>query len=205
MSQAIMNQTQTLVLGLTGGIASGKSTLAAHARSLEIPVFDADKAVHVLYENDVAMRQEILAAFPEAEHHGVIDRQKLGAAVFANEERLKQLEAILHPHVRAQEIAFIKNARALGEKIIILEIPLLFETAAETLCDSVIVAAAPESIRKQRAFLRAGMTEEKWQRIIARQLPELVRRNHADIVIDTSGAPKSACEKFEALLKEIRG
>lgn len=194
---------QTLVFGLTGGIASGKSTLAAHARSLGISVFDADKAVHHLLEEDEGVREEILAAFPEAEQNGTIDRRKLGEAVFAQPERLKQLEAMLHPHIRAQEVAFIERARKSGEKIAMLEIPLLFETGAEILCDSVIVAAAPENIRKQRAFSRAHMTEEKWQRIIARQLPEQVRRNRADIVIDTSGLPQSACETLEAFVKEI--
>ncbi len=173
-----------IVVGLTGGIASGKSTIAERFRSHGIAVLDADRLVHHLLEG--AAKEAVAARFPDAVENGTINRQSLGRIVFSNPEELTALEAILHPMVRAEEERFIAEERAKGSKAAILEIPLLFETMAETLCEVTIAAAAPEELRVKRAMARPGMTEAKIEYILNRQLPEDVRNRRADATIDTS-------------------
>jgi dephospho-CoA kinase len=188
------------VLGLTGGIAGGKSAIAAMLRGRGIPVFDADREVHRLLAENVETIAEIAAYFPQAVHDGVVDRAMLGKIVFKDREALRQLEAILHPRVRAAEEAYIASQRSSGETVIALEIPLLFETGAEALCDAVITASAPLAVRHARALAREGMTQEKWLDITARQWTDEARNAAADFVIDTGGTREQTERQVEAAL-----
>lgn len=191
-----------IVVGLTGGIASGKSSVAAWAQAHGIATFDADNAVHQLL-SDPAVIARIAAAFSDITPTPAIDRQTLSAIVFADSARLLQLEQILHPLIRAREEAFIASARAQGARAAMLEIPLLFETGAERLCDVVIATSAPKALRKQRAFLRPHMTEKKWQHITRRQMAQAERNRRADFVLDTSKEPKKTEKTLIAILKNI--
>lgn len=180
----------TLVIGVTGGMASGKSTLARMIAGRGIVHLDADKIVHDLMRHDRATIIALAEAFPEAltspKVEGSIDRSKLAAIISSHPEKLSQLETILHPRVRAVEEAAILRAQRQRARAIVLDIPLLFETDAQALCDVVIVAHAPLAHRRARAFRRPGMTEEKWQRLISRQLPDPIRVRAGDIVIPTT-------------------
>ena len=166
-------------------MASGKSTVARMISGRGILHVDADKIVHHLLQHDRATIAEIAAAFPTASNKKTIDRAALAAAIGKNPDALATLEHILHPRVRAWEEAAIAHARRRRARALILDIPLLFETDAQELCDVVIVAHAPFSLRRARAFARAGMTEEKWERLIARQLTDHIRNRVADVVIPT--------------------
>ena len=189
-----------MVIGLTGGIASGKSTIAERFARHGLKVLDADAAVHVLL--DGAARDAIASAFPDAMHAGNIDRKALGAIVFSNPEKLTQLEAILHPLVRAAEEAFIAEQKAIGAKAAVLEIPLLFETMADSLCEVTITASAPESVRVARAMARPNMTEAKLEFVLNRQLPEEVRNRRADQTIDTSGTLEYTYAQVDKLVAQ---
>lgn len=187
-----------IVVGLTGGIASGKSTIAARFRDHGFAVLDADRLVHELLEG--AAHDAVANRFPGAVVEGRIDRKKLGAIVFANPEELAALEGILHPMVREAETAFIAGQKALGTKVAVLEIPLLFETMADSVCDVTIAAAAPQDVRVARAMHRPNMTEAKIEYILSRQLPEDVRNRRADKVIDTSGSLEHTLAQVDALI-----
>lgn len=197
------------IIGITGGIASGKTTVA---RMFEgIRHLDADAMVHHLMRQDAEIIAAIAAAFPDAvcdmptpnQQTRSIDRAVLARIVSQNLEALRALERILHPSVWALEEQAIAEARAAGEKAIILDVPLLFETDAHTLCDVVIVVHAPLEKRRDRAFARDGMTEEKWQRILARQLPDHERLARAHHVIHTSTSMDETRAQVAALMKEL--
>ena len=174
------------IIGVTGGIASGKSTVARMLAGRGIAHLDADKIVHHLLQHDSATIAEIAAAFPAAKTATGMDRGVLAAQITTQPGALATLEAILHPRVRGVEEAAIAVARRNNLRALVLDIPLLFETDADHLCDVVIVAHAPIHHRRRRAFMRAGMTEEKWQRILDRQLPDAARNHAADIIISTA-------------------
>jgi dephospho-CoA kinase len=174
-----------IVIGITGGLASGKTTLA---RMLQRPGFvhiNADKIVHDLLQQDASVIAQIATAFPRAITAKKIDRRKLGELVSHDETALATLEGILHPAVRRAEIAAIKQAMRQRRKAVLLDIPLLFETGADDLCDVTVAAAAPDSHRRRRAFLRPHMTPEKYARLVARQYHESDRLARADRVIPT--------------------
>jgi dephospho-CoA kinase len=175
-----------MVIGVTGGMASGKTTLARMFAGPSILHIDADAIVHKLMREDRATREAIAEAFPDAVINNKIDRGALAQAVGKNEKALSALEHILHPRVRAVEENAIAIARRNRLRAVILDVPLLFETDADQLCDLVIVAHAPLKLRRQRAFARPGMNEVKWQRLIARQLPHQERLHRADIIITTA-------------------
>ena len=174
----------TLVIGITGGMASGKSTLARMFAGRGIRHIDADKIV--LMRTDRGTIDALAEAFPQAVEKNAINRAALAAIISQHPDTLATLERILHPRVRAAEAAAIERAQRHRVRALVLDIPLLFETDAHALCDVVIVAHAAQKIRRQRAFQRAGMTEEKWRRLLDRQLPDATRRAMADIVIPTS-------------------
>lgn len=186
-----------LIIGVTGGMASGKSTLARMISGRGIVHIDADKLVHALMQHDREMIAEIAAAFPGVVVQQKIDRAKLAGTISKHPTKLITLEHIIHPRVRALEEMAIAIARRNGMKAVILDIPLLFETDAQTLCDVVIVAHAPIHHRRRRAFTRPNMTEEKWQKLLARQLPDHARNHAADIVIPT-GIGKAATRRVIA-------
>jgi len=174
-----------IVIGITGGIASGKTTLARMFLRPGIVHFDADKAVHRLLQSDPRTIRAIAEIFPKAHMAGRIDRRILGELVSKNAAALTQLEAVLHPAVRRAEIAAIQTATRQRRKALLLDVPLLFETGADALCDVTIAAAIPEPRRRRRAFLRPQMTAEKYARLLARQYSETERLALADIVIPT--------------------
>ena len=172
-----------LVIGLTGSIGMGKSTLATHLRDRGIPVFDADAEVHRLYAGSAVGLIE--AAFPGTTTNGVVDRVKLSAALAGDPKGFGRLEAIVHPMVRASEGAFLRHEQARGTRLAVLEIPLLFETGAEDLVDAVILASTTDDIRRARVLQRPGMTPGKFDLILARQGDENDKRAKADLVVDT--------------------
>lgn len=172
-----------IVLGLTGSIGMGKSTSAQMFIDEGIPVHSADETVHRLYSG--AAVPLIEAAFPGTTKTGKVDRTKLSAAVMGKPEALKELEAIIHPLVHAEENKFRDEARSRGANLIVLDIPLLFETGAETRVDKVLVVTAPEDVQRKRVLERSGMTPAKLDAILARQTPDAEKRARADFIIDT--------------------
>ena len=174
-----------LVIGLTGGIGMGKSAAAEHFALRGIPVFDADACVHRLYEGEAVAAIE--AAFPGVTRDGRVDRNLLSERIADSPERLKQLEAIVHPMVIEAEIAFLRDRERQGAKLAVLEIPLLFETGADKRVDITLTVSAPAHVQRERVLARTGMTEEKLEQLVARQLPDAERRRRADYVVD-SGA-----------------
>ena len=190
-----------IVAGLTGSIGMGKSTVAAYLRDQGIPVLDADKIVHDLYAGEAVPLIE--AVFPGTSRDGVVDRAALAAKVVASPAELKKLEAIIHPRVRAAEWGFLLDEHDGGSDIAVLEIPLLFETAPRTLFDAIIVVSAPPGIQRGRLMARPGMTDEKLDALIARQLPDAYKRAKADFVVDTNVPLEDTYRQIDAVLKEI--
>jgi dephospho-CoA kinase len=191
------------VLGLTGSIGMGKSATAEIFRKLGIAVHDADATVHALYQGPAAALIE--AEFPGTVHAGVVDRTLLAAKVLNDKAALKRLEAIVHPLVRASRLAFIEAARQRGEKLVVVDIPLLFETGSEAEMDGVLLVTAPETVQKQRIAARPGMTPEKLEAIIEKQLPDAEKRRRADFIIDTSAGHEDAQHQVEALVQKLCG
>ncbi len=173
------------ILGLTGGIAMGKSAAARQLRRMGLPLNDADAVVHRLYAKGGRAVPAIRARFPEAVVAGAVDRQILGRLVFGKPEALKALERILHPLVRQETRAFLHRQARAGRALVVLDIPLLFETKGERLCDYIIVVSAPGFLQRQRALRRPGMTDGKLAAILARQTPDAIKRRRADYVVPT--------------------
>lgn len=179
-----------IIAGLTGSIAMGKSTIAAMLRRLGVPVHDADATVHRLIAPGGTAEEAVAAAFPEAVRCGVADRHTIGDLAFINPERLARLENILHPLVRAEEVVFLRKQCRLGARLVVLEIPLLFETGIERRLDAVITATAPPAVQRGRVLSRPGMNKTKLRAIAARQLPDSVKCRRADYVV-VSGPTRS--------------
>lgn len=193
-----------LVLGLTGSIGMGKSTTSAMFQAQGVPVYDSDAAVHALYAVGGAAVAPVAAAFPGVVVDGAIDRAKLSAAVVGNSEALAQLEAIVHPLVGAHRIGFFEEAEAKGHDIVVLDIPLLYETGGEKKVDKVVVVSAPADVQRQRVLARPGMTPEKFAAILARQTPDAEKRARADFVIDTGQGLDHARQQVRDLLTLLR-
>jgi len=172
-----------VVLGLTGSIGMGKSTTAGMFRDAGMPVFDADAAVHALY--DGAAVPAVEAAFPGTTTDGTVDRELLRRRVLDDAGALRRLEAIVHPMVQAERAAFLRAAEQHGARLAVLDIPLLFETGADGSVDAVAVVSAPEAVQKARVMARPGMTEARFSAILARQVPDADKRARASFVIDT--------------------
>jgi dephospho-CoA kinase len=172
-----------IVIGLTGSIGMGKSTTARMFADHGIPIHDADAAVHALYDGPAV--ESVGAAFPGVVVDGRIDRQKLGAQVLEQPEALRKLEDIVHPLVRAMEADFLNGARESGQTFAVLEIPLLFETGADERCDATVVVTAPQEIQRARVLQRPGMTDERLQAILAKQMPDAEKRARADFLVET--------------------
>lgn len=171
------------VLGLTGSIGMGKSTAAALFRSQGVPVHDSDAAVHLLLGKDGAAVPEIAKIFPDVVVGGKVDRQMLGDQVFGDKTALKQLEAIVHPLVRRSTRSFLAKEQRNGRPLVVLDIPLLFESDGNSLCDAVVVVSAPAWLQRQRVLRRPGMTNEKFEAILAKQVPDLEKRLRAQFVV----------------------
>jgi dephospho-CoA kinase len=172
-----------IVLGLTGSIGMGKSTTAEMFAEAGVPVHDSDEAVHRLYAGEAAPLIE--AAFPGVTVAGAVDRAKLATRVLGDPAALKRLEAIVHPLVRADADAFLARHRLAGAPLAVLDIPLLFETGGRDRVDKVVVVSAPPEIQRRRVLARPGMTGEKFESILRRQMPDAEKRRLADFVIDT--------------------
>ena len=173
------------IIGLTGSIGMGKSTAAAMFRRLGIPVHDADAAVHRLLARGGRAVAPVEAAFPGVVRDGAVDRGALGRRVFNDQAALRRLEAILHPLVRAAAARFIARARARRQDLVVLDIPLLFETGGEKRCDAVVVVSAPAFVQRARVLARPGMTEARLAQILAQQMPDREKRAKADFVVET--------------------
>jgi len=192
----------TFVLGLTGSIGMGKSATADLFRRLGVPVHDDDATVHRLYRGRAAPLIE--KAFPGTVKEGAVDRARLGAAVLDSQERMQQLEAIVHPLVREEEESFLKRLAALAP-VAVLDIPLLFETGGETRCDAVLVVTAPAAVQRARVLARPGMTEAKFHAILARQMRDEDKRTRAHFLVDTSRGFSSAEAQVKSILACLAG
>lgn len=189
------------VLGLTGSIGMGKTTTARLFAEAGVPVHDADATVHRLYEGEAVAPIE--AAFPGTTAAGRVDREKLAQRVLGDTPALHRLEAIVHPLVRAAENQFLADAEAKGAPSVVLDIPLLLETGAETRVDAVVVVSAPAEVQRLRAFERPGMTADKLQAILARQMPDAEKRARADFVVDSSQGIESARIQVRNILRSL--
>jgi len=189
------------VLGLTGSLGMGKSTTARFFAEAGVPVHDADAVVHRLYEGEAVAAIE--AAFHGTTVAGKVDRSKLAAQVLGNPAALKRLEDIVHPLVQAAERQLLAEALANGEKIAVLDIPLLFETGGDRRVDAVVVVSAPPQVQQSRVLERPGMTLDKLESILARQMPDAEKRRRADFVVDTSQGFDAAREQVRAILERV--
>ncbi|WP_419903171.1 dephospho-CoA kinase [Kiloniella sp.] len=174
------------VLGLTGSIGMGKSTAAEMFRRLHVPVHDADATVHKLMSKNGAAVRDIQAKFPSVVINGAVDRKRLGDEVFGNPTKLTELEAILHPLVRKKMYHFLSRYAHQRRKLVVLDIPLLFETKGYRFCDGVLVVSSPEFLQDQRVLSRKGMTESKYRSILSKQTPDAEKRALADYVIKSN-------------------
>src|SRR5436190_14432530 len=197
-----------VIVGLTGSIGMGKSTAAKMLRHMRVPVYDADAAVHALQAPGGIALPEIEAAFPGVVKQGVLDRQALGARVFGNKEALRRLEAIVHPLVRQRQIAFLRRAAQRGERLVVLDIPLLCEGLGERRVDATLVVSAPIFLQRHRVMARPGMTAERLDGILRQQMPDALKRRKADIVIPTGlglAPTRAALAKAVSRLKKRHG
>jgi dephospho-CoA kinase len=189
------------ILGLTGSVGMGKSATARLFGEQGVLVHDADAVVHRLYEGEAVAAIE--NAFPGSTAGGKVDRVKLAARVLGDPSALVRLESIVHPLVRASEEKLIAQAKMRAEKVVVLDIPLLFETGADKRVDAVVVVSAPAEMQRSRVLARSGMTIEKLETILARQMPDAEKRRRADFVVDTSKGFEAAREQVRAILEVI--
>ena len=173
-----------IVLGLTGSIGMGKSTTAKLFAEAGVPVYDADAAVHMLYEGEAV--SAIDAAFPGTTANGKVDRNKLSARVVHDPAAIKRLEQIVHPMLGASRQKFLDDAERSGAPVAVVDVPLLFETGGEKRVDAVVVVTTTPELQRQRILARDNMSSEKLDAILARQLPDAEKRRRADFVVDTS-------------------
>ena len=191
-----------MLVGLTGSIGMGKSTTGAMFADAGIPVHDADASVHRLYAGRAAPLVE--AEFPGTVIEGRVDRERLAKAVLNDASAMKRLEAIVHPLVREEEEAFVRDAGQAGAPFVILDIPLLFETGGDKRMDAIIVVSAPADQQRDRVLARPGMTTEKFEAILARQVPDAEKRARADHVIDTGSGLEAARRQVASVVASLR-
>ena len=189
------------ILGLTGSVGMGKSTTARFFAEEGVPVHDADAVVHRLYEGEAVATIE--AAFPGATANGRVDRDKLAACVLGDGAALKRLEAIVHPFVHEAERQLLAAAQTRGEKVAVLDIPLLFETGGDQWVDAVVVVSAPPQVQRARVLERPGMTVDKLEAILGKQMPDGEKRRRADFVVDTSKGFDAARAQVRAILDAV--
>ena len=190
-----------LLLGLTGSIGMGKSTTAKLFAEAGVPVYDADAAVHKIYEGEAAPAIE--AAFPGTTTDGKVDRVKLSAKVVHDPAAMKQLEQIVHPMLGASRQKFLDDAERSGATVALVDVPLLFETGGEKRVDAVVVVTTTQEIQRERILARDNMTGEKLDAILARQLPDAEKRRRADFVVDTSHGLDSVRARIRDILAEV--
>lgn len=193
-----------IVLGLTGSIGMGKSTVGKMFAEEGAPVFDSDAAVHALYAAGGAAAAPVEAAFPGVTVDGAVDREALSRRVVGDEAAIKRLEMIVHPLVRQAQAEFLQTNRDAGTKVVVLDIPLLFESGGAKLVDKVAVVSAAADVQRERVLARPGMTAEKFEAILARQTPDAEKRARADFVIDTGGSLEATRAQVRAVLDALR-
>ena len=192
------------IIGLTGGIGMGKSTVAAAFRRAGIPVFDADAAVHRLQGRGGRAVRAVGEAFPGTVRNGAVDRAALRAAAVPDPAAMRTLERILHPMVRAEERAFLLRARRAGRRLAVLDVPLLLETGGERRVDLVLVASAPRAVQRARVRARRRMTDAQIDAIIARQMPDAEKRRRAHVVVQTGLSRHHALRRLKRFIRELR-
>jgi dephospho-CoA kinase len=193
-----------ILIGLTGSIGMGKSTTAAMFREFGVPVYDADAAVHALYDVGGAAVEPVGAAFPGVVKDGRIDREALRQAVLGKPDELKRLNAIVHPLVGRDRIGFFAKAETDGADMVVLDIPLLFETGGHASVDAVVVASAPADTQRERVLAREGMTDERLDAILAQQMADGEKRARAHFVVDTSRGLEPAREQVAEIIAVMR-
>jgi dephospho-CoA kinase len=191
-----------LIIGLTGSIAMGKSTVAAMFADEDVAVFDADAAVHAMQAAGGELVARIEAAFPGSTSEYGVDRKALGAAVLGDRDRLATLESIVHPAVAAKRAEFV--AAHMGADMLLFDIPLLFETGGDAGVDVTIVCSASAPVQRQRALARPGMTADRFEHILARQMNDADKRARADYVIDTGGSLPETRAQVRSTVKSLR-
>jgi dephospho-CoA kinase len=189
-----------ITLALTGSLGMGKSTAAAMLRRLRVPVWDADAEVHRLLGPGGAAVDAVAREFPGTRDGDRIDRKRLGARVFGDAVALRRLEAILHPRVRAAERRFLRACRRRRAALVVLDIPLLFETKGEARVDGVIVVSAPAWLQRQRVLRRPGMSEERLGAVLAQQMPDAEKRRRADWVLPTGLGKATTLRRLRSVL-----
>ncbi len=190
-----------LVLGLTGSIGMGKSTAARMLARLGVPVHDADAAVHRLLGPGGAAVAEVAAAFPGVAKDGAVDREVLAKRVFGSDEALWRLENLLHPLVEDDQIHFIETRARRRAPVCVLDVPLLYETKGDELCDMVIVVSAPRLIQRKRVLARPNMTPERLDDILSRQVPDAEKRARADFVVSTGLGYREALNQLKDIVE----
>jgi dephospho-CoA kinase len=190
-----------LILGLTGSIGMGKSTTAKLFVEAGVPVYDADAAVHKIYEGEAAPAIE--AAFPGTTVDGKVDRNKLSARVVHDPAAMRQLEQIVHPMLGASRQKFLDDAERSGAPVAVVDVPLLFETGGEKRVDAVVVATTSPELQRERILTRDNMTDEKLDAILARQLPDAEKRKRADFLVDTSHGLEPVRAQIRDILREV--
>jgi dephospho-CoA kinase len=189
------------VLGLTGSIGMGKSNAGRLLAEAGVPVHDADAAVHRLYDGEAVAAIE--AAFPGTTGAGRVDRERLSLRVLDDGEAIRRLEAIVHPLVRQAEDRFLQEAATRGARLVVLDIPLLFETGAEDRVDAVVVVSAPAEVQRMRVLERPGMTPAKLDAILQKQMPDSEKRARAHFVVDSSGPIDSTRAQVRGILRAV--
>jgi dephospho-CoA kinase len=196
-----MTKDRPFVLCLTGSLGMGKSRTASFFAEAGVPVHDSDAAVHALYEGEAVPLIE--HAFPGATSNGKVDRAKLAAMVLGNDQAIARLEAIVHPLVGKVRDKFLADAQARGAPVVVLDVPLLYETGGERGCDAVVVVSAPHEVQRQRALERPGMTEEKFAALLAKQMPDAEKRRRADFIVDSSQSFDHARAQVRDILQAV--
>ena len=192
-----------LIIGLTGSVGMGKSTVAARFRERGIPVCDADALVHALYEGEAVAPIE--AAFPGSTTDGKVDRQRLSALLLADPAGFKRLEGIVHPMVHQAELECLRAAEMSGATMAVLEVPLLLEAGKDKYCDVTVVVSASAEIQRERVLARPGMTAEKLEAVLRRQMPDADKRARADFVVDTGIAIAETLAQVDGLIDRLLG
>jgi len=192
-----------IILGLTGGVGMGKSTAAMMLRRLRVPVHDADATVHRLLARGGDAVDPVARAFPEALRDGAIDRKTLGARVFSDRAALRRLERILHPLVRRDELRFLRAQRLQRARLVVLDIPLLFETGGQRRCDAVATVSAPAFLQRSRVLARPGMNAGKLKGILAAQVSDARRRRDADFVVPSGLGRAVTFRRLRQILRRL--
>ncbi|RAK59421.1 dephospho-CoA kinase [Phenylobacterium hankyongense] len=193
-----------IVVGLTGSIGMGKSTTAAMFREAGVPVYDADAAVHDLYAKGGAAVAPVGEAFPGVVRDGAVDREALRRQVLGDPEALKRLNAIVHPLVGRDRVGFFERAQAQGADLVVLDIPLLFETGGHANMDAVVVVTAPAELQRERVLARPGMTPARLDAILAEQMADAEKRARAHFVVDTGRGLEAAREQVAEIVAVLR-